>query len=398
VRAAVVVVWLAAGCRQLLGLHDLPMDDAVDAPAPGDAPGESMQLVDGPAGADGADGAAPGDTSGQLCLGTGSFNYCVPAPTMPFAVSANTTLDTATDPRCNLVGGSGRPVACVIAGTMITLQAGTLFATGPNPLVLLSASTLDLSGTIDIGSHRDGQALGAGADPSLCATGSAGGSNANGGAGGAGGSLGSHGGNGGSGHDQTAGGTSPQQLAGPSTVLRGGCPGGAGGDGGAANTGGAAGAGGGAVLLLAASSITISGIVDAAGSGGGGAGSPRGGGGGGGSGGMIVLDAPALTVAGTLDANGGGGGGGAAGAVAGQDGSDPDLGHPSQPAPGGQAGVSTSGNGGIGSSGPGNAGSGGNGATMGGDAGGGGGGGGGQIRVLQGNIPNGPSISPPPSN
>ncbi len=135
------------------------------------------------------------------------------------------------------------------------------------------------------------------------------------GTGGCGGPFGTAGGNGGDGN-----------VAGKSTVsiqcseaavaldrVRGGCAGGAGGIGieiGQANGGSSAGA----IYLMAATSITVAGAIDARGTpGDGGPGIQEAfvGGGGGGSGGLVGLDAPDISLEGAvLNALGGGGGSG----------------------------------------------------------------------------------------
>ena len=138
---------------------------------------------------------------------------------------------------------------------------------------------------------------------------------------------------------------------------------------------GAGGDGGGAIQLVAATSITVAGVIHVGGKGGLNSGVFDGTGtlsqqaAGGGSGGSILLESLAVTVSGTLAANGGGGGGDVSGADATGD---------AQPATGGVADA-THAAGGAGSAG----------ATLGGQAGtsaanstsGGGGGAAGRIRI-----------------
>ena len=225
------------------------------------------------------------------------------------------------------------PSLCILAYRTITVRGtGRLRASGANPLVLIAAESISISGSVDVSSQpgRDPAALGAGARAAPdCSSDDTDGplgrrtdADPDGGGGGAGGSLGSSGGAGGmSGLGAVTGGQPAPAMA--PEVLVGGCAGGRGGEGvpkasATASNGGAGGAGGGAVYLLAGASLAISGQVNASGTGGMGSvgdidgHDSGGGGGGGGSGGMIGLEAPSITVTvtGAVYANGGGGGGG----------------------------------------------------------------------------------------
>lgn len=345
----------------------------------------------------GPDGGSSGDASGDsqtdssgLCFGTGLVvDVCFPQPPSGSLIVTNgVVIDTASVGGSNctmIVGQPSGPSLCVVARDMITIPVGTtLRATGPNPLVLIAGTTLDLSGQLDVSSHRGGT-VGAGARVT-CGIGVDGAdapSPPRAGGGGAGGSFAGAGANGGPGHNGPAGGVA--LAASNPTFVVGGCPGGAGGDGAGGGGGGMGGAGGGAVYLIAGSSIVVGGSVTASGAGGargiGGLDS-GGGGGGGGAGGMIAFDAPSLMITGMLHANGGGGGGGNGDQFdsAGQPGSDPAA--ALVPAPGGNGGAGDGGDGGDGFA-QGNAAKAG---INGGNpyaAGGGGGGGAGVIRVFQ---------------
>jgi hypothetical protein len=324
------------------------------------------------------------------------------------------------------------PALCVIAGTTIDIPAAVLvraFAVNPNatgtgtsPLVLFATDAITVEGTIDVASHVNDMlaggipALGAGARTAVgcAASGLDGGmgkpvqnsDRSYGGAGGAGGSFGTLGGGGGSGGNNNnippgnpVAGTGTNQLVG-------GCPGGTGGTGDGGMGSGTGGSGGGAVYLLAGTSITVTGKINASGAGGiaGGPGmASSGGGGGGGSGGMIGFEAPkvAIMTGAAVFANGGGGasGCGQVNTATGMSGTDSTG--PAAPG-GGGAGKDGGGGGGAGSlaAGTGTAGTkGGNNNNAGQEsAGGGGGGGAGVIRVfstqpatIQG------AVSPPPS-
>jgi hypothetical protein len=309
------------------------------------------------------------------------------------------TSSMVSDSRCTEIRERpGLPTLCILAYKTITI-GNTLRATGPNPLVLIAAESISISGSIDV-SSQEGGPLGAGArDCSSADTDGPPGQPASpapdGGGGGAGGSLGSRGGAGGmSGLGAIEGGQ--PALAMDPTVLVGGCSGGRGGEGVpvTGNGGAAGGFGGGAVYLFAGASITVSGTgqINASGAGGsGGSGGSQscGGGGGGGSGGMIGLEAPSITVTGAVYANGGGGGGGG-GPPLESDSVIPTPGDsgsrsmgPSLAGKGGAGGNHDGGNGGRGSKDASDGTPGENGKTYPQPSGGGGGGGAGVIRVFR---------------
>jgi hypothetical protein len=296
---------------------------------------------------------------------------------------------TLTDPVNTDMAGTcttvlrGADGLCVIAAEAIRVET-LVHAIGSKPLVLVATDTIEISGQLDAASHRGATPsmyttafVGAGANP-------AGGCNpgdvpTNGG-GGAGGTLTADGGNGG---DSATGGGNDGGVAGVAPTfmgLRGGCPG----QNGARGTPGQGGNGGGALYLIANTSITISGEINASGEGGhpgvtGGAG-----GGGGGSGGMIGLDAPAITNTGVVYANGGGGGEGSGNTTVGSPGNEPN----SAGAAPASMDSSNGGAGGAGGAG-GSAGgppTGGPGQNVNGFGGGGGGGGTGLIRVFRGTL------------
>lgn len=200
---------------------------------------------------------------------------------------------------------------CIVAGAGVTVPTReTVRVFGGKPLILLSTTTVDLRGTLDISSSRgEPHPVGAGAaSAALCA----GATPADHASGGFGGSFGSQGGDGEPVDTiRATGGQAAPALSGFPTRLRGGCPGGAGSTDARDATPGAGGSGGGAVLVIA-QAIEVTGQINASGAGGRGGPSAKAGGGGGGSGGMIVLDAPSITGTGSLFANGGGGGQGGA--------------------------------------------------------------------------------------
>jgi hypothetical protein len=347
------------------------------------------------------DAAIDAPPDAQACFGTAPFTICLRnSPTTPVLFAGLTTIDTDVSPLCaaTVSGGDGY---CVIAGTTITINPGiSVQVIGTKPLVLLASDsiTTGISSTIDVGSHRAtqtaGEIVGAGADPTSCDAGIAP-TTANGtSGGGAGGSFIGPGGKGGAGSSTVpgAGGIAGENVTAPVTTLRGGCPGQAG----AGTMSAEAGHGGGAVMLIAGTSITISGNIFASGEGGSGGqpGSNGSGGGGGGAGGMIVLDAPFSTATSLIVANGGGGGEGGNQTQIGEAGNDPSD---EQAALGGAA-IGNGGNGGNGAGGTASATAGGNGTggNVNGGAGGGGGGGTGLIKAPATAIL-GSQVSPPPT-
>ncbi|HEX5058858.1 MAG TPA: hypothetical protein VFV99_05830 [Kofleriaceae bacterium] len=247
---------------------------------------------------------------GSSCYGPAAGAWRVCLGSVPTGgVMLPPTLDTTTSMLCLQAQPaewttSGQPPACFVVGDAI--QTSKTVVTGSRPLVLLSSGTITI-GSLDLASHADSSATGPGADPSVCKPFAANPQTGDGNGGGAAGSFMTKGGDGGDGHDgdekggraATADGTAP-------AVLRGGCRGQKGGG----FSGGAGGHGGGAAYLVAATSIMVTGTINASGAGGSAGNNNKPGGGGAGSGGMIVLYAPLIGVTGTVFANGGGGGGG----------------------------------------------------------------------------------------
>ena len=235
------------------------------------------------------------------CYGTGLAIACFTdfIPSGQVTLPAG-TLDTGTSPLC-ATNVDMNPPWCVIAAASVTVAAGNVVVVGTKPLVLIATDTIDVTGTLDASSRRTPtEVIGAAADFGGCLAGTL--PNATHAGGGAGGSFGGTGGNGGDGNQANSKGLAGAAQA--ATALRGGCPG-QNGDG----NGGAPGHGGGVVYLIADTSITVTGSINASGEGGQGGIHPSpGGGGGGGAGGLIGLDSPMVTVIGNVYSNGGGGG------------------------------------------------------------------------------------------
>ncbi|TMQ17950.1 MAG: hypothetical protein E6J90_21370 [Deltaproteobacteria bacterium] len=344
-----------------------------------------------------ADDAATGDASidaaidapaDQLCAGT-FVRICVKPPTSPMTLMTQ-PLNTVTSNLCVPYVATPPVDACVIAAVSITIPAGNKVSViGSKRLILLSASSLTISGTLDAASHRGGSAGPAG-DSGPCSTSSTNPTAAGQGGGGWGGSFGSPGGNGGSTAGGGIGGIAPPALA--ITALGGGCSGGNGANVGG-TTGGTGGRGGGAVALLANQQLLVDGAIDASGAGGNSGKLGSGGGGGGGAGGMIVIEAPVVRISGICFANGGGGGEGGDASRDGNSGGEPAA--PGVAAPGGSGASAPAGDGGNGSFAAAGATTGQNGSGTGG--GGGGGGGAGILKIISADLQNSGAVSPPPS-
>ena len=338
----------------------------------------------------GGDGGIDGP-SGPFCPGAtgGIVKPCFAMPPMG-DVPLPGTIDTDTSTLCTtpMSGGNGY---CVIAGNTINAD-DTVAVTGSKPLVLVAVTDITIvsGATLDMASHNNPTLprTGAGAGSPDCMAGTLPTTNGGGG-GGAGGSFGGAGGNGGNGNAGAGAGGQPAAVQTP-TTLRGGCPGQAGING----TFGVGGKGGGAVYLIANTSITIAGAINASGEGGHPGITGSAGAGGGGSGGMIGLDAPTITNTGVVFANGASGGEGSGLATAGNLGPEPTNAAPS-PAPASNSGIG--GDGGTGSgTGALTGGNGQNGSGGGSPGGGGGGGGGlGVIKVYRGTL--GGTRSPVPT-
>jgi len=289
---AVSAILPALGCSPFhptdSGTNDAAVDASIDVPPP-----------------------PPPDA--QQCFGSIlsiCFNSGGDVPTTPTVLTGDISTD---DPLVCNQHTRQSTAYCVVTGMGITIAAGTTIrAYGSRPLVLLSTTTVDLAGTLDASSTSIATAAhptGPGVFPNpACAVGTV---SADGNSGGFGGSFGGKGGNGYM-LDSAVLPTAGLAIAFP--PLRAGCPGGAGSTTTSNTTAGAGGNGGGAVAIIA-SSIALSGTINASGAGGLGGPAEKAGGGGGGSGGMIVLDASTITVSGAtyaLYANGGGGGQGGA--------------------------------------------------------------------------------------
>lgn len=324
---SVVLAASLAGCNFSHGVL------LADAPVAGDDASDAANVV----------GDAAIDAPPELCFGTDPVTICFEQPlTTPLVVTTQTIDTGGTD--CMAYTSPQSVDACVLAGSAITIESGvTLTAHGGKPLVLVSASSMQIDGTVDVASRR-GQPLGAGADMPGCSDGTAPSGVISQVGGGWGGSFGDKGGDGGDGSGDNGG---KAGMAIVPATLRGGCPGS---DGANGDVAGGRGHGGGAVALIANSSIQIAGIVNASGSAGGGGQhgiGTAGGGGGGGSGGMIRLDAMTVTVSGQVFANGGGGGEGASASNDGKAGLESTA--PGGAGAGGSGGAGSGGDGGSGS-------------------------------------------------
>ena len=354
------------GCRQILGLHELPDDS-------GGMPRQDATKRDAP-----ADIAS----EGVVCVGT-LVSFCGLATIGTLALTD--TFNTDSDPRCQVRNQPAGSPVCVVTGTRVTIPS-TVVIEGSRPLAIVASDAIEVDAALQMSSGSGHVA--AGANDASCPKGDGASSANDGGGGGAGGSFGAPGGDGGNSGMGPLGGTHGPAVE--IASLRGGCAGGSGGDGG--NGGfGVGGASGGAVYLIATNHITISGAVAANGNGGTGAaaGSDDAGGGGGGSGGLVALEAAAIDVLGAVIANGGGGGAAGGNSSSGSNGDSPSAQYDAA-----AKGGAPSGSGGAG----------GNGGAIGSPAaagktplGGGGGGGGGSVGIVwtKGTL-TGTEISPAP--
>jgi hypothetical protein len=336
------VRWLCAlialgGCQTIFGL------DHVGLPS-GDGGLDAKVYLDAP-------------PAGIVCAGQmgAPLHECAPeAMLQGLTYSINIDIDTDMDGMCSRVepAQNGQHELCLVLASDFTLAGNAkLTAHGSRPLVVVAMGRMTIAGTVDVSSHVG--VLGAAANDASCITVAGQGQGFNAAGGGPGGSFGSRGGAGGldgNGVTLASPPVDPTTLA----VVRGGCPGGAGGYDPEAQAA-AGGDAGGAVYLMAGTSLTITGSVLANGRGGSVVKpmlmSSYPGGAGGGTGGLIMLDAPATTVTGVVMANGGGGGaGGSDGASAGNPGADPGPAMPTVAAAGGTStGDGTGGSGGAGS-------------------------------------------------
>jgi hypothetical protein len=372
-----------AGCKQLLGLHDLPPSDstvvtpdaAVDAIADAGVcvAASTMCLGDTLRTCSNSGGSSVDNNCAWGCISTGGARCAVIVPagggvTASDLVStglapvtlATTTINTDTGAITG-VRGAGQNVISNIrfqvkngigvfsfASLDIT---GTVTLVGSSPVALVADGDIVVNGVIDAqggcvginpgpGGWSGGQNAATGAGIGGGGAGMGGGNDCSGGGGGGNGSVGGVGGKSNA-TANTPGGVIVGTVRIP--ILQGG---GGGGGGGVAASGGVGGGGGGAVQLVSNGTITIGGLVSAGGCGGKGTILNTGGaGGGGGAGGTILVEAVTIQIAATatLVVNGGGGGGGDTNGVNGANG-----GATTAPAGGGMGGTGIGGAGGAG--------------------------------------------------
>mgnify|MGYP003631763832 FL=1 len=395
-RSTTTFLWKALAYAALASFSACTFDGSNEAADDGDGgsilPGD-VDANDTPGGSDAEPGCAFSlATLCELAEPDGDLNF-----------SNGEVIDTDNDVRCRDLEQEGGPQACLLWGSSVSVDSGVgITAVGNRPLVVASATTISISGTVDASSQRGGQ-LGAGANFNECALASGPQRDVGGAGGAAGGSFAARAGDGGVGdQDESLGfdsegapGTAGSSVGRPA-FLRGGCPGGNGADESASRfsgSGGSRGSSGGALAFYAATSFSLegSGRIRVTGGGGGG-GEVQAGGGGGGSGGMLLIEGgTAVAISGVIGANGGAGGEGGVrpffGPTDGQDGSDGAL-SPSGAL--GGTGLDNAGDGGVGSSLATLRGGGGEDA----DGGGGGGGGSAGFIILRGAVTINGSTSP----
>lgn len=274
--------------------HPAALGDDMQPMPDGSPVGTDSPLIDGPP------ACVPFSTQHAIdtCVVPPVGGFELPPGTFGYDTDTGVlTPATVTAPNSVLQGGSR-----IISVTSFAIDSGAVLrVTGTVPLVVLSDSTLLVAGILDVSSKRSGDAQIAGPGARVTNASSGNGTQDAGGGGGAG--FGDQGGDGGNGGANNGGNGGNSSIA---DAVFGGR---SGADGGSGANRGHGGAGGGAVELVARTSITISGAIDAGGAGGqGGTGDQ--GGGGGGSGGYIGLDSLQITLMSSaeLGANGGGGG------------------------------------------------------------------------------------------
>jgi hypothetical protein len=261
--------------------------------------GGGVDASGGGGGGGGGSDAGPPPPDARQCFGVGLLvNLCLDAAPSDDKTFGATNFDTGGSSCTKVVPQTSGPDLCIVAHKTITVT-GAFVATGTRALVMIAADTLTVQagGSIDVSSKiTGGSRKGAAANTGTCSTLTRGGSDSGGGGGGAGGSFADVAGHGGIGDTNntappngSAAGAPVGTAQATPTILRGGCPGSAGGDGSTDQNkaGGAGGDGGGAVYLIAYNTITISGTVFGSGAAGGATAGRNGaeqGGGGGGSG------------------------------------------------------------------------------------------------------------------
>lgn len=199
----------------------------------------------------------------------------------------------------------GPEVAVLVVNSLTVTADHEVIVEGSRPLVIVSATTIDLKGKLPIAAGMTAAPTGSvswGGLDGLGPGGGKAGTNATYSGGAGGGAFCSPGGRGGNDYTHNSGGPGGGVYGDANIVpLRGGS------SGGLARLGKCSGAGGGAVQLVAAKSISIAGEVSAPGQGG--CHGLEWGGSGGGAGGAVLIEAPEVSVTGVVAVNGGSGGG-----------------------------------------------------------------------------------------
>ncbi|MBA2538810.1 MAG: hypothetical protein H0V17_04175, partial [Deltaproteobacteria bacterium] len=113
---------------------------------------------------------APGDTGADGPLNANCFGQlgtiCLQnLPTAPYSIG-NTTSTTTTDisASCEPLTNDSNITGCVLAGTSLTVD-GRLLGVGARPLILIATDgPIIIEQSVDVASHRDPAARGAGSD------------------------------------------------------------------------------------------------------------------------------------------------------------------------------------------------------------------------------------------
>ncbi len=293
------LLFLAAGCNQLLGIDDVTFGAGDDEP-----------MID----------ARPATTCADWSYQPAHGIACQEPTGATLAIEEDEVYDSSagvlTPGDLNIGDVFGQfddtPAMVIVVDSLSIAAGAVLTIRGTRPVIFQVHGDAVIDGEIDVsaplGTSGPGALLVCGAADIDGVDAPAG---VNGGGGGGGGSFGLTGGDGGAGMNGAGGiaGGEYDVLGGP---LVGGCTGGVGGKAmGATPTSG--GGGGGGIQISARDAVILrgSGAIRGGGSAGNG-GCDGAGGGGGGSGGLIWLEAPSVQLNGTLCANGGSGGEGSA--------------------------------------------------------------------------------------
>ncbi|HEX7836852.1 MAG TPA: hypothetical protein VF469_05280 [Kofleriaceae bacterium] len=163
---------LASGC-----FH--PSYDRPTCGPQGECPGgltcsEPLHVCLGNGGTGGDDAGIDAPVSdtppGAVCYGPSGWQVCLDAA-LAGAVALSGTLDTDKSGLCLKSQPASwtaalQPDACFIIGDTVTVMSVTV--TGQRPLVIVARSQINITGLLDVASHRLNLTIGAGSGPADC--------------------------------------------------------------------------------------------------------------------------------------------------------------------------------------------------------------------------------------